>query len=1119
MKNFKNSKTAKFVSGFVGLSMAAMMIPGIASAATVEELTAQINALLAQVSALQAASGNVTTTTTTTGSQVACTASFGTNLKVGSSNADVLALQRLLNQSADTQVSATGAGSPGMETSYFGPATKAAVIKFQNKYATDILSPVGLTQGTGFVGASTRAKLNTMCTSGSTTTTTTGTTLPAGCTSASGFSPTTGAACSAGTVVITGGAVSAVLDSTSPMSSGVVSPQGVATFATFRITNPTAAAVKVTMLKFTRTGISSDSTLNNVYLYSGAARLTDSASVSQGIVNFSDASGLVTVPAGSSVTVSVRADVASSMAGQTLGFMLTDAMTDAGAISGLPISGAQMTFVTAPLGMATADFVGSFVPSTGNIDPQSDIVVWQKNLNIGNRDAMMSTIRFQQIGSVYATDIKNLRLMIDGTQVGAAVDQADANRFVTFSFATPLTVKAGNHTIKVLGDVVGGSGRNFQFSLRRVVDVEITDSQLGVVVTPTNGGVAFTQVQGASTIGINAGTLTVSKDTSSPSGNVVLNGSQVTMAKFAFKANGEDLKVENLTFGYTGTSSMAAKLRAGSIFADGVQIGSQQDIVPAGTQFNLGSALVIPAGKTVVVEVRADIFNNGTGGAFLANDTFQINLIAGSSNVYQRQSLGYIANTGVSANQLTVASGSLALSAYSAYSNQTVTVPQTAYKLGEYRLTTGNTEGVNLDTVTLTLANGTLTNLTDIYVVYNGKTSQSKSTGQASQTFSINEAVAANTTMSFAVYANMNANLTGTVVSTLQVSGTSQSSGQAVTSAVVTGQTISQGTGVLTVVADASTPVSALVVGNSMPKVGSYKFTGLNDAFTIDELTFQVLGANGAAAIKNIVVKDGATTLATTPVNSSNKATSTGLTLAVAYNQNKIVDVYADLGTIGTGGATTSANVGVQLVSYEYMTSSGVKTRVFGATSTNAFYAFKTKPTITNVALPTSVLNAGAQTVAQFTITADAGGTVAWRKLTMSIASSTPSGTLTTTGYNIYDAANQSTALTGVVVTQTASTVTFTSASTDQEVSGSKTYVVKATVGGTGILAGASLSHNISSSAVFAAPNTYAVATAVSTNNFVWSDESVIGHDGTTADWMGDYLVKNLPTDSQTMTK
>jgi hypothetical protein len=120
--------------------------------------------------------------------------------------------------------------------------------------------------------------------------------------------------------------------------------------------------------------------------------------------------------------------------------------------------------------------------------------------------------------------------MIDGTQVGTSVDQADANRFVTFSWATPVTLKSGNHTVKLVADIVNGSSRTFQFSLRRVVDVEIWDSQLGVVVTPTVGGVNFTAVEGASAISLNPGTLTVTKDTSSPSGNIVLNGSNVTLA-------------------------------------------------------------------------------------------------------------------------------------------------------------------------------------------------------------------------------------------------------------------------------------------------------------------------------------------------------------------------------------------------------------------------------------------------------------------------------------------------------------------------------------------------------------------------------------------------------------
>ncbi len=115
--------------------------------------------------------------------EAASCATFTVTLRQGARNSQVLCLQQMLNEKGFT-VASSGAGSPGMETSYFGSLTRAAVVRFQ--VASGLVAD-------GIFGPMSRTAL--LATSGGVVG------LPAGCTSTSGFSPLTGVSCASGGVV------------------------------------------------------------------------------------------------------------------------------------------------------------------------------------------------------------------------------------------------------------------------------------------------------------------------------------------------------------------------------------------------------------------------------------------------------------------------------------------------------------------------------------------------------------------------------------------------------------------------------------------------------------------------------------------------------------------------------------------------------------------------------------------------------------------------------------------------------------------------------------------------------------------------------------------------------
>ncbi len=87
---------------------------------------------------------------------------FNEDLKKGLKGDSVLYLQKILNTDEETKLKENEQSAKEVEEGVFGEETEDAVKRFQEKYKSETLSPVGLTKATGYVGSLSRKKLNNM---------------------------------------------------------------------------------------------------------------------------------------------------------------------------------------------------------------------------------------------------------------------------------------------------------------------------------------------------------------------------------------------------------------------------------------------------------------------------------------------------------------------------------------------------------------------------------------------------------------------------------------------------------------------------------------------------------------------------------------------------------------------------------------------------------------------------------------------------------------------------------------------------------------------------------------------------------------------------------------------
>lgn len=135
------------------------LVLGVASTTLSVEEQAIRESLLAKIEELKKLIQVLTAQMSTKNTNIAVY-QFSNKLEVGDGGLDVLNLQKKLNSLGFT-VSPSGPGAPGYETSYYGPATTAALKKFQCQYNIVCVGDPWTT-GYGNFGPMTRQKMNSL---------------------------------------------------------------------------------------------------------------------------------------------------------------------------------------------------------------------------------------------------------------------------------------------------------------------------------------------------------------------------------------------------------------------------------------------------------------------------------------------------------------------------------------------------------------------------------------------------------------------------------------------------------------------------------------------------------------------------------------------------------------------------------------------------------------------------------------------------------------------------------------------------------------------------------------------------------------------------------------------
>lgn len=983
---FLSVTTTITLTGVMGL------VP-VAHGQSVADLQAQIAALQAALNALQ-------------GGSVMVSASFTRDLTVGSRGDDVKSLQMWLNSKGHT-VSMSGGGSPGNETMYFGPATRAAVAKFQ--------AANGISPAVGYFGPKTRAAVNAM---GG------GTMSPVG-----------------GGPVVPGSGLSVSLAAGQPTASVIAGASRLPVLK-FNLTASNAAPVTVNRLQFNKVGVVSDSNVSSAYLVENNQVIAQYTSINNGVIDFSGLN--LVVNAGQTRMLEFAMDLSSSAtAGNTLSFQLasmSNVSTNGSVpVSGVfPVSGNTLTVTTvsnpslATLTIASASVGTSVYAGTQNV------LVSQWTLTGANNPVMLKSINFKVIGSANKTDLRNVKLFLNGSQVGPTLPSVTSDGVAFFDLgANPAKINTGSGNMQVYADVMGSPSYTFQFELLNSFDVLATDQQYGAGVSVTiNGG------SGVS-ITINQGQITLTAATDTPSGNIALGGSGTTLAKFTIYAAGEAVKVKYLDFrlAWTGTTETLSDMVKNVALIDdtGLQVGTTINTPPstrscngngtaftagynaAGSQYNdcFGTSAspinyIVPANTARTLSLIADVQTS----ASFTTVTGSLTQMAGGN--LQGLTSAQTSNSGsVSGASLTLATTPLTAASNGGLGTPRYAAGASGVRIGSYTLTASSAEAVNVSNMTITFS-ALATNYQNVMLkVGSTQFGTTKSTLSASDVITFSGTpivVPKGGSVVVDVYGDIlssAAAATNAAVTTLTsctATGSSTNASISCSPTAVAGQSVTiAGSPTVTVTVDQSTQLAGqMVMGSTGNSLATFKFIDTANiepvkitALTItdDVSTSSGTTTNTKASFTNLTMWQGNTQVGG-PVN---MADGTGIAaatyksdfnfappLVVPQNGTLVLQMKGDLASYNSNGASDNrihifkVNAAAQVTAIGQSSNTSATATVSSATG-NQLTVLRSKLTVTGAALgaTTGRTRNSVDDVATLTFTADPAGDVNLNSITL----------------------------------------------------------------------------------------------------------------------------------------